>query len=207
MKFAVWVDFVCPYCYVSICALDQALKKTGKEIEYVHHGYVLAPDLQYEKGRSHYAWMAEHLDMTKEEAEQDMKEGIGKRAAAHGIPFHPDRAIPANTRNAHLLSYYAAQKGRGQEMVTRLARAYYELGENIEDRATLERIAEEVGLESDAVEKALTDPRYGEKLEEDIQNFSIQKIESVPHYVINDTHVSPESKDPEEFVEILEKYE
>lgn len=207
MKIDVWADYLCPYCYVSIRTLDEALKKTGKSVEYVHHGYLLNPEGKNLDSPSHYEWMAGHLDMTVEEAKKRLAEGIGKKAAANGIPFHPEKAIPADTRAAHLLSYYAQDKGLAQEAVTRFARAYYELGEDLNDDATLQRIAEEIGLGKDALETVRNDPQYEQRLADDRKGFVARKIESIPDYVINDEVHLPESKHTEEFVEILNKYD
>ncbi len=206
MKMDVWVDFICPYCYVSTMTLDKALKETGAGIEYVHHGYLLDPDLKAKPGESHIEWMAGHLGMTVEEAKKSLEEGIGQKAKNNGVEFHPEKAIPAKTKDAHLLAYLASEKGLGQKAVVWLSEAYYRYGENLADDATLERIAEEIGLGADALEVARSNPKYEEQLNEDRMAFRTLEIESIPHYVINDDTVLPGSKNTDEFVAILEKY-
>lgn len=207
MKLDVWADFLCPYCYVSIRTLDEALQKTGKKIDYVHRAHQLAPELERMEGQSHFEWMAKELDMTVDEAKKDLEEGIGQTAKENGVPFHPEKAVPADTKKAHLLACYASENGRGQEAVTRLARAYYELGEDLEDDDTLRKIAEEAGLGEDDFSRAMDSPDCAQRLEKDRELFVEAKIESVPHYVVNDDIVLPESKTIDEFVEILEKYD
>ena len=204
MKMEVWADFLCPYCYVSIQALDRALKETGTTVDYVHRAYRLKPDLEFQTDRGHFEWMAEHLDMTLEEAKASVKEGIGQKAKEQGIPFHPEKARPADTTAAHLLALAANKKGLAQQTVTRLARGYYELGENLSDPDVLDSIAKEVGLSDYACSNIREDT---DRLEEDRKAFDKTGAESVPHYRINDETELPESKSVEEFIKILKKYD
>jgi predicted DsbA family dithiol-disulfide isomerase len=49
-------------------------------------------------------------------------------AALEGLDFRFDRAVPANTFEAHQLVHLAAQQGRQDEMKERLLRAYFTEG-------------------------------------------------------------------------------
>ena len=207
MKMDVWVDFICPYCYVSTMTLDRALKRLGNpEIEYIHHGYLLDPDASHVPGRNHLNWMAEKFDQTVEEAQKGLDEGIGKKAHDNGVPFHPEKAVPANTKDAHLLTYLAGEKGLPRKAVVRFARAYYEEGLDLADDETLRRLSKDIGLGPDALDTVRSDPAYEQKLDDDRALFGELEIESIPHYIVNDAHLWPGSKTTDEFVEGLKKY-
>ncbi|WP_372411431.1 DsbA family protein [Streptomyces luteireticuli] len=67
-------------------------------------------------------------------------------AARSGLEMNFDRAVFANTLDAHRLIARATAQGRGEQIVHRLFRAYFTEGLNVADPAVLERLALEAGV-------------------------------------------------------------
>ncbi|MER5526880.1 DsbA family protein [Streptomyces sp. NPDC002677] len=71
---------------------------------------------------------------------------FAEQVAAEGLELHYERAVATGTFEAHRLIARAARQGRAEQMVERLFRAHFTDGLHIGDRATLARLAEEVGV-------------------------------------------------------------
>ncbi|MFF7475512.1 DsbA family protein [Streptomyces sp. NPDC008092] len=74
---------------------------------------------------------------------------FAEQLAAEGLDLHYERAVATGTFEAHRLIARAARQGRAEQMVERLFRAHFTDGLHIGDRATLARLAEEVGVTTD----------------------------------------------------------
>lgn len=65
MKITIWSDFVCPFCYIGIKNLEEALRKSGytlDDIEIEYKSFQLEPDAKYVEGRSYFQAMMERKD-------------------------------------------------------------------------------------------------------------------------------------------------
>ena len=72
-------------------------------------------------------------------------------AAEDGIEFRMDRALRANTFDAHRLLWLAAATGHQEALKQRLLEAYFTDGLNVADHEVLADCAADVGLERDGV--------------------------------------------------------
>ena len=101
---------------------------------------------------------AEHLAAkygSSVEQAHAMHAQMTEMAATEGLDFNFRVARSGNTFDAHRLVHLAAAHGRQDAMKERLMRAYLSEGELMSDRAALERLAGDVGLDADEVRETL----------------------------------------------------
>ena len=110
---------------------------------------------------------------------------VSKTAQAVGLEVNYDRTVVANTFDAHRLSHYAASRGKGDEMVERLFKAYFTDGRNVADHDTLAELAVGIGLPGDEVKNVLASDRYADDVRRDIDQAMQMGINGVPFFVFD----------------------
>lgn len=144
VKVEIFSDVVCPWCYIGHHRLRQAVHAFGGDVEVAHRPFQLDPDgvssgepLLTALGRK-FGGPAQVARMTGHVA------GV---AAQDGLELRFDRAVAANTFEAHRLIRLAEGAGRGAAMADRLFRAHFTDGLDVGDPATLAKLAAETGVE------------------------------------------------------------
>ena len=99
---------------------------------------------------------------------QGMFQHATQMAAAAGLEYHLEKAVPANSFDAHRLLQYAEEEGRGNEMEETLFQAFFMDGKNIADRETLTRLGVAAGLEEKDLGTAFTEEKYASAVHADI---------------------------------------
>jgi predicted DsbA family dithiol-disulfide isomerase len=166
LSIEVWSDVVCPWCYVGKRRIEKALAHYDGEVELRWRSFELDPDAP--PGRP------------PRESSTDAQ--MTELAAGEGLEYHLDRTRGGNSFAAHRLIQRALEDGRQDAMKERLMRAYFTEGEAIGDRATLDRLADEVGVDGQA---ALTDRRYAEAVRADEELAARIGIRGVPYFVLD----------------------
>ena len=141
MKVEIWSDVVCPWCYIGKRRFEAALARFAHRDEVVVEwkSFELDPGATSSAAAegadaSGYAdRLAAKYGTTHAEA-QKMLDSMTAAAAPEGLDFRFDRAVAANTFEAHQLIHLAAAHGRQDEAKERLLRAYFTEGEAVGDR-------------------------------------------------------------------------
>lgn len=206
MKVEVWSDVVCPFCYIGKTHFDEALAQfTEKEnIEFEWKSFQLNPDLKTNLDQTLYEHLSESKGITVEQAE-----GMGIHAAlmgkAAGIELNFEKSVVANSFNSHRLIHFAKANGKQQEMKSRLFKAYFTEGKNIDDTETLIALAKEIGLNGDEAKAVLESNRYAEDVNDDINESQQWGVRGVPFFVFNRKYAVSGAQSSEAFLETLEK--
>ena len=147
MRLEVWSDVVCPWCYIGKRRLEQALElwraEGGEDVEVRWRPFQLDPGSSSD-GRPLDEAMAEKFGGAEQAAR--MMAGVTATAAEVGLEYRLDRAIRANTFDAHRVLALAERRGVQDAVQERLFRGYFVEGANLGDRATLTALAAEAGL-------------------------------------------------------------
>lgn len=166
----VYFDFICPWCLIGKRNLSQALQllarqqpQTPVELDWI--GVQLLPELPA-AGVPFAEFYLNRLGSP--EAVRQRQAQVHSAAAAAGLDIDLQR-IPRmpNTADAHRLLAHAAALGNTAQLdalLERLFAAYFKLGEDIGERATLLRIAEDCGYPSASLANSLHadgSPFYG----------------------------------------------
>lgn len=207
MKIDIWYDVVCPFCYLGEQRLDRALKELGlhEEVELSFKSFELNPNQPVYAGEKIHESLANKYRIGLDEAKQ-MNANVAAQAKDLGLHFDFDQMKQTNTLDAHRLTKYAIEEGKGKEMVTRLFSAYFEKGQLVSDHEVLLDLAEEVGLDREATAKVIADKTaYYDLVREEESLASQLGITSVPFFVINNKYAIKGAQPVETFVASLEK--
>lgn len=206
MKIEIWSDIMCPFCYIGKRRFDEALAQFAHkdEVEVVWKSFMLAPELTTDPTKNSNQFLAEHKGIPLEEA-ISMNNYVATMAAEAGLTYNFDKAVVANSFNAHRFSHFAADFGKQGEAEEKLFAAYFTEGKNIDDAQTLVDIALELGLDTAKLAQAMGNGDYADEVVANITEAQNLGIRGVPFFVINRKYGISGAQPAEAFLETLEK--
>jgi predicted DsbA family dithiol-disulfide isomerase len=101
------------------------------------------------------------------------------------------------------LIQFAKTKGRGDAAEERLFKAFFVLGEHIGDKAVLQRIAGEIGLNGEEVREMLTGDHFTEAVEADEYEAQQIGVRGVPFFVLDNRYAVTGAQSSEHFLGAL----
>ncbi len=206
MTVEIWSDVVCPFCFIGKRHFEKALAQFPQrdQLEIVWKSFQLDPNASTAPDKTLAAHMAVHKGISDAQV-QGMFAHATQMAAAAGLEYHLEKAVPANSFDAHRLLQYAEEKGRGNEMEETLFRAFFMDGKNIADRETLTRLGITAGLEEKALQAAFTEEKYAAAVRADIAEAETLNITGVPFFVLNRKYGISGAQPPAAMQQSLEK--
>src|SRR4051812_16466246 len=114
MKVDIWSDIRCPFCYIGKRRFEEALDSFPHKdkIEVEWHSFELDPDMQTDTSANIYDYLAERKGQSREWAVQ-VHARVTQMAQEVGLDYNFDKAVTANTFNAHRLAQLAKTKQLG----------------------------------------------------------------------------------------------
>jgi predicted DsbA family dithiol-disulfide isomerase len=208
MRVDIWSDIVCPWCYVGKRRFETALAtfQGSGDLEIVHHSFQLNPAAPRDRTTDRREMLMQKYGWTKPQMDA-MDVRMTQVAADEGLDYRLDGTMTGNTHDAHQLVHLARERGRQDEMVERLYRAYFSEQRSVFDRESLAAIASESGLDRDAVLAALNEGRYSAAVNDDIAAAKQLGITGVPFFVIAGRYGVSGAQSPDVFVDALKKGE
>lgn len=195
---------MCPFCYIGKRKFESALSQfpNASEIEIEWKSFQLQPELESSPGKN----VIEHLAETKGwtiEHSREMHDYVVNMAKEVGLEYHFEKAVVANSFNAHRLSHYAKWQGKGAEMEERLFQAYFINGENIDDKATLLKIAVEIGLDEKGSAEVINSDQYTPEVHHDIYEAQQVGVRGVPFFVLDEKYGVSGAQSSEVFLQAI----
>ncbi|WP_199513264.1 DsbA family oxidoreductase [Nucisporomicrobium flavum] len=182
MNIEVWSDVVCPWCYIGKRRLEEALDGFTGDVTVTFRAYQLDPSPVPQPVPTKQA-LAQKFGGAQR-AEQ-MFAHVTAIGAAGGLALDFDRAINANTFDAHRLIAWAAGQDLQLMMIETLQRAHFEQGVDIGNHAALARLAGSIGLDEEAALAYLASPAGTDAVNADLLEARELGITSVPTFVID----------------------
>lgn len=206
MQVNIWSDVRCPFCYIGKHKFENALAQFPHkdQIEVIWRSFELDPGLQTNPELNTVDHLAKIKGISKDEAQQ-MNQYVAKVAEDVNLQFHFDKAIVANSFNAHRLIQFAKTKNLGGRIEELLFQAHFKEGKNIDDKDTLRQIGLSTGLEEQAIEEALSSDDYAYKVRQDQAKARSFGIQGVPYFIFNDTYAISGAQPTEIFLNALQK--
>jgi predicted DsbA family dithiol-disulfide isomerase len=198
VRIDLWTDIVCPWCYIGVTRFEHALERTEQPVEVRLHPFQLDPEAPIpgipalERYRQRFGDEAESI-----------LERVTREARNEGLDFRFDRALSANTFDAHRAMYYAQRFGKERELEHRLYRAYFTEGLDISDREVLASCAADAGLNRDDVRAYLAGDDGVDDVRRELVGAFDRGITAVPTFVFEDEFAVPGAVDTEMFVKII----
>jgi protein disulfide-isomerase len=206
MKVDIWSDIMCPFCYIGKRKLEAALEhfehKDGVEI--VWHSFQLDPTVQAKPGADLYSYLAERKGQTRDWSVK-MHQQVAQMAQGEGLTYNFDKAVIANSFNAHRLIQLAKKHGLGDAAEEALFEAYFTDGKDVNDNNTLTQLGIEIGLSAIETGEMLNSNAYEAEVNADVQRAQMLGISGVPFFVINDKYGISGAQPKELFSEALNK--
>ena len=198
MRFDIFSDVVCPWCYIGKRRFARALtQRPDIRPDVSWRAFQLNPDLPREgMDRAEYVAMKFGGGRRAEEIYKRVTEaGLGE-----GINFRFDRIRRTpNTTDAHRLLLYAAGAKAQDAMVDRLFVGYFTEGADIGDTDTLAALAGDAGLEIDPARRFLISEQGREMVMEDLSFAYKMGITGVPCFILEGKYALPGAHEPEAF--------
>jgi predicted DsbA family dithiol-disulfide isomerase len=189
MKLEVWLDVVCPWCYLGKRQLDSALARfpQAEEVAVVWRSFELDPAAPRSRAGTAVDHLTAKYGMTAEQVAASW-ERLTALGAAEGIDFHLDRTRSGASFDAHRLIHLGAQRGCQEAVTERLFGAYFSEGASIGDPQTLARLGTEAGLDEHEVQEVLSGDRFEAEVREDEERARQLGVTGVPFFAIDERY-------------------
>jgi predicted DsbA family dithiol-disulfide isomerase len=145
--------------------------------------------------------LSEHVKQARANGSEERLRSI---ATSYGMEFRSVERI-YNTRLAHEATEYAREHGKVEEFHKVVFRMVYAEGKDPSQWDVLRSAAQEVGLDGEAMQKAVESETYKANVEEQVRWAYQIGVTGVPTYVINDRYAIVGAQPYEVFKNALEK--
>ncbi len=205
MKVEIWSDIVCPFCYIGKRKFEHALEQFAQkeEVEVVWKSFQLDPNAPA-TGSDYQKTLSERKGWSAEQTRQ-ITDNVRQRAQEVGLDYHFDKAIAANSFDAHRFAHLAKSYGKQDAAEEALFRVHFTEGKNIADHATLTQLGTAIGLDAAEVGKMLDGYSYTEEVQNDIAEARQFGINGVPFFVFDRKYAVSGAQDSTVFLQTLEK--
>jgi predicted DsbA family dithiol-disulfide isomerase len=206
MKVEIWSDVMCPFCYIGKRRFEDALQRFAHkdEVEIEWKSFQLNPDMKTDPSVNINQYLADKKGWTLQYAQQ-MNAYVTSMAADAGLTYNMDKAVVANSFNAHRFTHYAKKHGKGIEAEEQLFKAYFTDGKNVDDADTLAHLGAEIGLNPAEITSMLAGNEYAEDVKHDIAEAGYLGISGVPFFVMNGKYAVSGAQAVSVFAETLDK--
>jgi protein disulfide-isomerase len=204
MKIEIWSDVMCPFCYIGKRRLEQALEQIpGSEAYSIEwKSFQLDPDLVTNGKENPYEYLADRKGISYEESVK-MHENVVNAAREVGLDYRFDKAVVANSLDAHRLSHLAKQHGVGNALEERLFQAYFTEGRDIADHATLTEFGVEVGIPQADIDMLFNGDQFLAEVQRDIAEAQQIGVRGVPFFVFDRKYAVSGAQPVEAFLETI----
>ncbi|CAG5077503.1 DsbA family oxidoreductase [Parvicella tangerina] len=204
MKIEIWSDIVCPWCYIGKRNFEKALSRFEYNdfliIEY--KSYQLDPSMQTDTSVSITEYLSNSKGISISYAQQ-MIDHVSEVATSVGLDYDLNNAIPINTLQAHGLLHYAKTIGKQRELKERLMKGYFVETLNLDDTNILVQMASDVGLDTSVAREILIMNKFGQQVQQDINEGVQLGLQGVPFFVMNRKFVVSGAQSPSNFLATL----
>lgn len=209
VKIDIWSDVACPWCYIGKRRLEDAIERFARRLEAVpveveYHSFQLAPDTPVDFEGSEVDFLVRHKGIDEAQV-REMLATVTQIARSVGLEYDFDSLQHTNTGKAHQLLHLAKAHGVQREAKERLLRAYFVEGRHVGRTESLAELAAEIGLDAEEVARSLDADEHLPAVRADEQRARELGIRGVPFYVIDGRYAVSGARQPETFLEVLER--
>ncbi|TVX93844.1 DsbA family oxidoreductase [Paenibacillus agilis] len=205
MQIEIWSDYMCPFCYIGKKRLETALQQFEHrdQVELAYRSFELDPHAPRNLNQRVVEMLAAKYGMSIEKASA-MQNQVAEQALTVGLTFNFDSMIHTNTRDAHRLTRYASNRGKGAQMTERLFYAAFTESLHVGDRAVLTNLAVEIGLDREEVTQLWESDEYVQEVLAEEQRAQAMGVRGVPYFLVDGKLVVSGAQSSEHFAEALQ---
>jgi len=201
----IWSDVICPWCYIGKRRFDLAIEEVAGEVDVrvSYKPFQLDPTASASNPIPAAEGYARKFGGPEQAAA--IIDKVTSVAAEDGIEFRMDRALRANTFDAHRLLWLAGATGHQAALKQRLLEAYFTDGLNVGDHEVLADCAADVGMERDGVLAFLSSDDGVLQTRTELDEARELGITAVPTFVFGGTWAVPGAQDADTFAIVLRR--
>lgn len=206
MNVEIWSDVMCPFCYIGKRKFEKALEQFPhkNDITIIWKSFQLDPTTVTDPSLNTIENLAQKKGWSKKQANETVAH-VTKIAKQVGLDFHFEKAVVANSFDAHRLSHLAKKYGKQNELEEKLFAAYFTEGKNTADYDTLLQIGTEIGLDIKEIENLLKSDTYANEVHLDIKQAQQIGVSGVPFFVLDNKYTISGAQESETFLGALTK--
>jgi protein disulfide-isomerase len=206
LKIQIWSDVMCPYCYIGKRRIENALEKFEhkENVEIEWKSFELDANFPQQSNENIVDHLAKKYQKDTTWA-KEMMDNMTQNAKNSGLDFHFEKAILANSHNAHRLLHLAKNHNLGDALKEQLLKAYLTDGKNINDLETLSLLGQQVGLNKEETETVLNSDTFSKEVKQDIATAREIGVQGVPFFVFDNKYAISGAQPVETFTQTLEK--
>lgn len=195
---------MCPFCYIGKKRFEDALKQfpNANDVKVEWKSFQLNPNLKTDTSKNLNQFLAEHKGISVEKA-AEMNAYVTKMAKESGLEYHLEKAIPANSFDAHRISHLAKKSGVQNELEELLFSAYFTDGKNTADHKVLRELALKAGCKSEEIDAVLRSEMYSEEVRRDAEEANEIGVRGVPFFVFDRKYAVSGAQPVEAFLQTL----
>jgi protein disulfide-isomerase len=206
MTVEIWSDVMCPFCYIGKRHFEAALEQFPhkNDVDIVWKSFQLDPEMTSQPGKDVYEYLAERKGLSYDQS-REMHENVVAMAKRAGLTYNFDKAVIANSFDAHRLVQFAKTRGLGDAAEEALFQAYFTDGKDVADHQTLADLAEKIGLNRQEAQTVLTSGAFADAVENDILEAQRLGLRGVPFFVMDRKYGVSGAQPAEAFLQTLNK--
>ena len=202
IKLDILSDPICPWCYIGKANLDRALAAAPDHpFQIAWHPFQLNPDMP-EGGMDRRTYLETKFGGKEQAVAVYARIAEAAEIAGLKIDFEAIKTTP-NTINAHRLIHWSGLEGRQTAVVSRLFKAYFEVGQDIGDVGILLDIAEGVGMDREMTARLFATDADTDDLRARDADARAKGVSGVPTFVLANQHVLPGAQPAELWTQVI----
>ena len=205
MNVEIWSDVMCPFCYIGKRKFEKALEQFPHKnnIKIIWKSFQLDPSTVTDPSLNTVEHLAEKKGWSQQA--QETTAHVTNIAKQVGLDFHFEKAVVANSFDAHRLSHLAKKYGKQNDLEEKLFLAYFTEGKNTADHSTLLQIGKELGLDEQEITAVLNSDTYANEVEQDITEAQQVGVRGVPFFVLDRKYAVSGAQESDTFLGALTK--
>ncbi len=206
VRIDMWSDVVCPWCMIGKAHLEQAIQRSGREVQIYWRAFELDPNAVADCSRFMVETLAAKYRMSEADA-SSMVNSMTERAANLGLVFDLPKQLPTSTLDAHRLIQAAQESDLelGGLVATRFAMGALRDGLCVSDPATLGTLAVEAGMSQEDADSVLGNDAYLDVVRADEAQAREIGATGVPFFVFNERVGLSGAQPPEVLIQAMKQ--
>ncbi|MCH2023167.1 MAG: DsbA family oxidoreductase [Saprospiraceae bacterium] len=178
----IWIDVVCPFCFLAKKKLESALKKADCNVKINWHSFQLDPLFPDQTSMPSLEYLKEKKGLSEKEIEEMCTPLIleGKR---YGIEFDFNNSSNFNTFKAHRLIHWAKAYDKSEVLTEAFMKACFCDGIDLSVEKNLYDVIKRIGLDVVTAENVLNTDAYIQNVLDDIKLSKKLDIKGVPSFI------------------------
>lgn len=185
----IYSDIACPWCFIGKRRFEKAVQALpfSEKIDVKWHAFQLDPSLPEHYEGSELDYLVKAKGMPEDQV-AGMLHHVTEQAAAEGLNYNFEALRPANSFTALRLLALAKEHGLGDEMKEALLSAHFEKGLDTGNKATLQNIAQHVGLDAVEASEVLAGDKYADEVKNDGIRARELGVTGVPFFIFENKY-------------------